>query len=878
VTPRMKFWLTCIATSLCVGLIDSGAIYAKPIPESQAHRIASKLFIARTDPRTRGAKPEQLRLEYQHLAPNGQVGLYVYTPTNAIGFAIVAGDDRLPQLLGYSFSNRFCPDSIPESLQTVFASYMELLRISPSSSSNSAPRRTRNWQAVPPLLENLEWGQNKPFNLLTPKVDGIQTPTGCVATALAQIMRYYCWPPESIGTGEYTINRKNKTSVSIAASYPWPSMMNSYVEKHGADAESAVAQLMRNIGFAAKMNYSRNESSTFSTYAASALIDNFQYSNSLRLLYRQYHSSDEWEQIIQDELQAKRPIYYGGGSPNGGHAFVCDGYDGSSLYHINWGWGGLSNGYYALAELLPTNQGTGAGGDGGYITRQDIIVGIQPKYAVAQQKSLIYAENFRLDHTGTLPRSKVTTAVVRAFNYSGKRITGNLGVEIVDHNNIPIARFKARNGSHNTGIGWGPSDTIVPIDINKLTQGTYRVFPSFYASDLDTWERILLPLDAPQFVTLTIGKDGNVTVENDSSAKVQLVATLNSTTLFEGQNIISISYTNTGSLPYDGLIGFRLSSAPDGNPLNGNDIHYTNSFIEPGEKVTYEALVGSILDTNTGAKAQFVQALCDTSDLRFSPSNPLSGKPHHVIASFPISVEARMLAKPLCKILTSLPSACQQGEFLTCSVNVKLDDPSGYFSGVIALQFLQQDGKSLWIKGSLSRAINITIVGSQTITVTFRDTISIANGKYLLSVGILRYNKNGKSTAWQTAIPQTNGKNEEVERAIEILGTPAKSLATLPIRVHPNLITATDAKHTEPVSLRVYPNPAHRVAHIHFTNRQPIKWIALYSVNGTCVQRFECSQPETEVSIEVENLPKGLYILQANGTENTVSLAKIFIE
>ena len=114
VTPRMKFWLTCIATSLCVGLIDSGAIYAKPIPESQAHRIASKLFIARTDPRTRGAKPEQLRLEYQHLAPNGQVGLYVYTPTNAIGFAIVAGDDRLPQLLGYSFSNRFCPDSIPE--------------------------------------------------------------------------------------------------------------------------------------------------------------------------------------------------------------------------------------------------------------------------------------------------------------------------------------------------------------------------------------------------------------------------------------------------------------------------------------------------------------------------------------------------------------------------------------------------------------------------------------------------------------------------------------------------------------------------------------------------------------------------------------------
>lgn len=859
------------AAFICASLLGVFTVLGDHISEPQARSIAARGMAALAKTHTRGATAPSLRLSYQQVADNGQADLYVYTPSEGEGFIIVAGDDCLPQIVGYSTDNRFKPDSIPAPLKNMFTRYGQLIKAMSGRLVGAQRPALRSWNAVEPLLGNLAWGQGKPYNALTPKVDGNQSPTGCVATALAQVMRYHCWPANGIGKGVYTINGKNKKTVSIDGhSYNWTTMHNSYGSTTSTEENYAVARLLYDVGVAARMSYGKWESSAYSAYAATALIENFSYSRALRAMNRMYHTSDEWEAAIQEELQAKRPVYYAGGSPGGGHAFVCDGYDGKSLYHINWGWNGLSNGYYALIELLPGSQGTGAGGGGGYITEQDMIVGIQPDYVKTDPKPLIYAEKFKINATRLTPGSSAIQAVVSAFNYSGKAISGNLGVEVVNAaDGKTVAQFKADSGDSNMKLGWGPNDTTISISTGDLDPGTYRVFPSFYMSDTRTWERIRVPLNEPQFWTLSVGNGGEVTVLRDNAYKVSLFITGITPPRYEGQNAISITYANFGSVPYNGLIGFRLVSDESNTSFDsdGKGVYYTNSFIEPGGSVTYKDLAIDTKDATNGLKANYVQVLYDSTNQKYNPNDDLSFIPHHVLTTIPITTVEKKLEGPLCKILTTIPDKCKQGDPLSVQVSVKQDDAEAYFSGPIELQLLQSDNNGIWIRGNLGQTAYVTLDGISEVTLTFEGNVGVAAGGYTLAVGFKKYKEDEKKTYWYTANPQTKDAKKEVERDITVEQGSDAALSTLPIVLHLDEMKSTAVESAAQLPLRAYPNPARSVVYVQTVNGLPIRSAVLYTLHGQCVKRIDLNATATPNSaiIDVSQLPKGLYILRAFG-------------
>lgn len=883
----MKYIAKLIATTLCAGIVGILSVFAEQITESQARAIASRRFnTAAAQPRTRGTSDEQLRLAYQQNAPSGQANLYVFTPANGNGFVIVAGDDCLPEILGYSDNNRFVKDSIPPQLQAIFQRYGKYIQTYSGKLLSSTAPKTRGGSAIAPLLGDIMWDQNEPYNQLTPTINKKHSPTGCVATAVAQIMRYYNWPRVGKGNGEYFIEGKTKNGQSISIDgnrYNWISMLNNYPDLSNKSANQAVARLMYDVGAAVKMTYGERESSAYSSNAAKAFLENFQYSSALRLMYRQSHSSKEWEATIQEELQAKRPVYYGGGSPYGGHAFVCDGYDGNGLYHINWGWSGHSNGYYALIELLPGYQGTGAGGGGGYISGQDMIVGIEPNYSHnAKPQPLLYAEDFHLAE-GKNMASRNIEATLSAFNYSGVPITGKLGVLLYDDAGKIVKEFTANNGAKDMKIFYGPNDkTITLTGLNTLDAGTYSAYPAFYMTDKNSWVLVNVPLNMPKIYTLTIDNSGTVTVDQDNSHTVNLDATINTSKFYSGQNSIAITFTNNGKHPYNGLIGVRLVRNGNLTTFDHGDkgVYYTNSFIEPGASVTFKTLIKSTSAyENSKVNAGHLQVLYDKTNNMYDPNDKLSFIPHDILKSIPMPIDNATLELPMAKIRNSIPSDLEQGEELTVEVDIKLDGLNNYYSGPIALQYLQEDSNGKWIRGQLGQKVYVTLTGGSNTTLTFTGKVSVAEGKYTLAVGCQKYKSEKDRIYWYTALSYTPGKSSDVERTINVnkrAATPPPT--TLPIVIDFNQMNTTAVESAKNIPLIVYPNPAPTELHVETRDGQPIRSAALYSLTGHCVKRIEVESVSRQLSIDVSQLPEGLYILRINGTlKGLHGAAKVFV-
>lgn len=868
----MRYTAKYIATLACASILSIFSALGDQISESQARAIAARSFKTLVKPHTRGANDGQLRLAYRQNTPSGQADFYVFTPASSSGFVVIAGDDCLPEVLGYSDNNQFAKDSIPPQLQEIFNFYGEYIKKYSGKLRSSASPKTRGSGAVLPLLGDIAWDQNAPFNLHAPYVGRKKAPTGCVATAVAQIMRYHSWPPAGKGKGEFYKGENTKSGFSVmieGRTYSWCAMRNSYPDLDNNDANEAVAQLMRDVGAAVGMRYGENESSALSSGAAIGLFTNFQYSSSLRLMRRQAHSSEEWESAILNELYAKRPVFYGGGSPNGGHAFVCDGYDGQGLFHINWGWSGNANGFYALAELLPGYQGTGAGGGGGYTSGQDIVVGIQPETPNAQPEPLIYAEEFEV----TKDRwSNGIVANISAFNHSGEPLTGKFGVLLYNSINEEVKQISDREESSGIPITMGVKGCIISLsDVGSLSAGTYRVIPAFYMTDKAQWVPIRIPLNMPQFYTLTLDGSGSITIGEDDRYKVKLDATVNKTNLYVGQNIVSVTYTNNGVFPYSGLIGFRFVYNSNDNVFSrGKDgIYYTNSFIEPGKSVTFETTVASTTphDNRINA-AQYLQLLYDKTNDLYDPRDYNRDIPHDVLKSVAITLEEKKLGNPLCKIESDIPAECDQWQELTVDVSVKLDDPNSYYSGPIALQFILNEGSKAWIKGSLDSPQNLTLEGDATQKITFKGPVNVAEGDYKLSVGIQRSNGYSTQLGWDLATPLTANTLSEVERAIHVKNKPfTETLPTFPVVMDVDKMNTTAVVSAKVNPLRVSPNPATEELHIESNDGQPIESAALYSLTGQCVKRIEMEKSSHLLSIDVSQLPEGLYILRVEGAE-----------
>ena len=393
-----KFGLLIIAVLLLLPI----TIWADKVSEQEALQQA-KTFLAKrkgsqtassADGKTAKKKAPSRNLSKLPMKEGAESeAYYIFNVEDSGGFVIVSGDDRTEAILGYSDSGNISAEDMPDGLRYMLDGYAEQIAWLDESAPSRAVGGSTTLQSarhsIQPMITT-RWDQGAPYNAYCPTIDDEKTVTGCVATAMAQIMFYHQWPIEAcsdIPGYTTTAKNKNKTSFSLSVdgiegtTFDWSSMTSTYTSSSTGVAADAVATLMQYCGRSLRMSYglSENGSSSYNECIGEALKAYFGYDGGVRNTYRKNYSYLEWVELIYSELAAGRPVALGGQSAGSGHSFVCDGYDTDDYFHINWGWSGRSDGYFRLSALNPYDQGIGGSSTlDGFSFSQGAIIGIQP--------------------------------------------------------------------------------------------------------------------------------------------------------------------------------------------------------------------------------------------------------------------------------------------------------------------------------------------------------------------------------------------------------------------------------------------------------------------------------------------------------------------
>lgn len=362
------------------------------------------------------------------------------------------------------------------------------------ASGTAAPAREAAERTnITPLLATT-WDQLSPYNMLTP--DPNTTVTGCVATAMAQVMKYYNYPSSGTGTVGVTYNGGSLTMNLDQTTFNWSQMLNSYADNAGTyEEQMAVATLMKACGYAVKMNYGPSSGAT-ARNMANAMVNNFKYDIGLDLVYRDYCTDEEWDAIVYDNLQKGHPILYSGITESGGgHEFVCDGYRTDGYYHFNWGWSGQYDGYFTLSALNPEGQGTG-GYEGGYNYRQNIVVNINtPQEGSVKPDAWMSTDNsteYTFDGR-SVDMSNEFASFANGSMYDG---VFDLGVMLETPQGDALAVPFYRSQSIPVYYGTPQYGGAIP---STVADGAYTLMPAYSISGNNDWKAMKTPVAGRNF-------------------------------------------------------------------------------------------------------------------------------------------------------------------------------------------------------------------------------------------------------------------------------------------------------------------------------------------------------------------------------------------
>ena len=429
------------------------------------------------------------------------------------GYMVVSADDVAAPLLGYADEGSFDAANIPDNLRYWLESYAS--EIAWARDNGVEPARSRASRAdrapIAPLVKT-QWNQGSPYNNYCPIYNGSRSVTGCVATAMAQVMKYYNYPAKGTGSHSYT-TKTLKISQSMdfsSTSFRWTSMADSYGSFSSTSQKNAVATLMHACGVSVDMDYTPNESGAPSMNVASALANYFGYDKGVRYLMRDYYGMAEWEELVYNQLVEFGPVQYSGSNTSAGHSFVCDGYSADGYFHFNWGWGGMSDGYFLLTALDPTSQGIG-GSTAGYNSGQDIIANVATSGEGKMYEQMLIDGDFKID-TPQVQKGGYVVIVANAYNYSIAPISGFYGLKFTASDGS-VTYAEAPQGYSNVAVlsGYGGWYVRMP----SLAAGTYTVTPA-WKSTTGEWFDIRAKVSAVKSYTATVS--GNTAVFTADSA------------------------------------------------------------------------------------------------------------------------------------------------------------------------------------------------------------------------------------------------------------------------------------------------------------------------------------------------------------------------
>ena len=469
---------------------------------------------------------------------------YVFNAEGQNGFVIVSGDDRTIPILGYADQGSLNLDKLPKNAKVWLEGYAKQIEALGGASITTTPRRVIG-TPVKPLLTS-HWDQGRPYNNLCPIGWSENCPTGCVATAMAQVMYYHKWPQGEVASPGWDLP---------ATTFKWDLMKDDYDNSDTGESADAVAELMYYCGAAVEMSYGVWESSA-NVYATD-LINHFGYSTAAKTVLRRSYSTEEWEGLIYNELKNARPVLYSGqsgqtdGGYSGGHEFVVDGYDDKGLFHVNWGWSGQSDGYFALSILNPYDKGTGGGTfESGFSILQEAIIGIQPPYEGEVAASpIVYDQGVNCE---SVSRTSTNEDFELEFwdriyywedeemeiDFACALYQGGTQVALIGVTDAFVKPWGQITYAHSYAT-FGAS----------ITEGTYEVRPVFRVQGKDEWQRIANFNNNKVILTI---KDNELTVSYASSSdNIKNAVQINSCK-FENamkesrSNTAIINWTNNG--------------------------------------------------------------------------------------------------------------------------------------------------------------------------------------------------------------------------------------------------------------------------------------------------------------------------------------------
>lgn len=321
-------------------------------------------------------------LAYTAMQGNGAPAFYVFSFEK--GYVIVSADDVAQPILAFSEEGAFDAANMPDAMRSYLEQYADQITFAVNNGMQATPMIAAQWEnvarngnvsekndakAVDPLLSNLKWNQDNPYNRLCPAHNygpGGHVYAGCVATAMSMVMKYWNWPDQGVGEFSYTPEGfPTQTADFGNTTYDWANMPQELFNSSSAVQIDAVARLMWHCGVAVEMQYGYGSSGAFSFDVPPALTNYFKYSSACALSYRDSYTRTQWEDMLIASLEEGFPLYYSGSGSAGGHAFVCDGVRNDRYFHFNWGWSGYANnGYYAIDAVnppgYPLNETNGA--------------------------------------------------------------------------------------------------------------------------------------------------------------------------------------------------------------------------------------------------------------------------------------------------------------------------------------------------------------------------------------------------------------------------------------------------------------------------------------------------------------------------------------
>lgn len=522
--PFSKKWMLLVLLSMCV------SIYASHVSVEQAREVADGVLQSETAIQHGPNKaPRKTRKTPRILLPEQQ--FYIFD-TDGGGFVIIAADDCAHPVLAYgekglADDDDFNRTTMPQNLRNWLEGYNYSINKALADGYTAPASVQAEWEALRagkaaqavPVVEPLvktKWSQHQEYigfkntyNYYTPAdvyvYEGqeypMNTPVGCVATAMAQVMKYWEWPIQGTGSHNYvpkTHPEYGEQSADFGATtYDWLNMPESLTFRSAARRIQAVALLMYHCGVACNMKYDINGSGTQTTIytkhpeyspAEHAFCTYFGYSNSLESYIRSdFEKTEDWIQMLKNELDAGRPMMYAGAAlKGGGHCFVCCGYDSEDRFYFNFGWGGSYDGYFSVDAIQPRGSGSGGNSEDNYSYWQDAIIGIRPAESDSERAYDMALRLYKDDKKDYSPKMShdslwynhdTLEVSFEIANYDSLKFNGNIALQVLDDKGQVVVTsnaFSCKIPAYET-----KDVTLQLLPSLALVPGHYHVQPVF---------------------------------------------------------------------------------------------------------------------------------------------------------------------------------------------------------------------------------------------------------------------------------------------------------------------------------------------------------------------------------------------------------------